>query len=53
MPSYPKGFAHHVVTKLLRPFYGKGYTVYMDNYYTSPVLFMDLLKEQIGAVGTA
>ena len=45
MPSYPKGLAHHVVTKLLRPFYGKGYTVYMENYYTSPVLFMDLLKE--------
>ena len=52
MPSYPKGLAHHIVTKFLRPLYGKGYMVYMDNY-TSPVLFMDLLKEQIGAIGTA
>ena len=50
MPSYPKGLAHHVVTKLLRPFYGKD----IPFLWTTTICpFMDLLKEQIGAVGTA
>jgi len=53
VPSYPKGLCHHVVTKLLTPFFDEGYTVFMDNYYTSPTLFKDLLCKSIAAVGTA
>jgi len=53
VPSYPKGLCHHVVTKLLTPFFDKGYTLFMDNYYTSPTLFKDLLCKFVAAVGTA
>lgn len=52
IPKYPKGLAHHVVMKLLQPLFGKGYVVYMDNFYSSPALFEDLLAEQITANGT-
>ena len=47
VPSYPKGLCHQVVTKLLTPFYDKGYMVFMDNYYE------DLLSKSVAAVGTA
>lgn len=34
-------------------FFWKGYTVYVDNWYTSPVLFHFLQSRKTGAVGTA
>ena len=52
VPSYPKGLCHHVVTKLVTPFFDKGYTVFVDNYYTSPTLFKDLFTHSVAAVGT-
>jgi len=52
IPEYPKGLAHHVVMKLVQPLLGKGYVVYIDNFYSSPVLFEDLLAKSTTATGT-
>lgn len=38
--------------KLVQPFLDKGHTVYMDNYYSSPELFHDLLARKTTASGT-
>ena len=38
--------------KLVQPFLDKGHTVYMDNFYTSPELFHDLLERNTSASGT-
>ena len=51
-PKHKKGLAYGVVMKLLEPLYGKGYHVYMDNFYTGPVLFKDLLDQKFAASGT-
>ena len=49
---HPKGLAYGVVMKLVQPFLDKGHTVYMDNFYTSPELFHDLLERNTSASGT-
>ena len=48
----PNGIAYGVVFKLIEPCLQKGYTVYMDNYYSSPLLFKDLLAAGTNASGT-
>lgn len=50
--GHPKGLAYSVVMKLVQPFLDKGHTVYMDNFYSSPELFLDLLVRKTTAVGT-
>ena len=46
------GVAYDVVFKPLEQCLRKGYTVYMDNYYSSPLLFKDLLAAGTTASGT-
>lgn len=40
------------MTTLIRPFYGNGHVVYMENWYTQPLLFKKLHQQSTGAVGT-
>lgn len=40
-----KGLAQRVVLKLVEPFYGLGYNIFMDNYYTSVQLFEKLYDQ--------
>ena len=50
--SSGKGLAYDVVVKLVQPFLFQGYLLFCDNFYTSPQLFQDLLKDGILATGT-
>lgn len=48
-----KGRSYDIVMRILNvPFLGKGYKLYVDNFYTSPALFRDLLSRKIWACGT-
>lgn len=48
-----QGRSYTVVMELLQfCVFGGGYTVYTDNFYTSPALVQDLAKNFIGCCGT-
>lgn len=51
-PLHPKGLAYDVVMHLLENYYGKGYFVFTDNFYTSPILCKDLIDKKIYLTGT-
>lgn len=46
------GLAYSVVMNLIDPYLHFGYRLYVDNYYTSPRLFVDLCKKKTFACGT-
>ncbi len=48
-----KGVGHRVVMDLLDSFLGRKHWVFVDNFYSSPALFIDLLKNKTYATGTA
>ena len=37
---------------LIDPFVGKEHSLYIDNFYTSPYLLLDLLQKKVYATGT-
>lgn len=43
---------HKVVIKLMKDLTGKLHKVYMDNFYSAPALFLDLLENSLYARGT-
>ena len=47
-----KGLAHRVVMELVSPLSNMGYIVYIDNYYSSPTLFLDLKEKGLEACWT-
>ena len=53
LPQHACGAGAGVVTRLTNGWEGQWYTVVMDNYFTSPMLFEDLLRRGFYAVGTA
>ena len=46
------GLADHVVTRLVRPYFGMGLNVTMDNFFTSLRLARSLLEQKTTLVGT-
>jgi len=42
-----------IVTTLVYDLLGKGYCIYVDNWYTSPTLFRELHNQMTDAVVTA
>ena len=46
------GKTYDLVMGMLEPFLNKGYTLFTDNYYTSPILFRKLLNADTLACGT-
>ncbi|CAI8005304.1 PiggyBac transposable element-derived protein 4 [Geodia barretti] len=46
------GLGGSVVKTLTRPLVGKHHHIFMDNFFTSPALLMDLLQDGIYACGT-
>ncbi len=47
-----KGLSYDVVRNLLQPYLNQGYKLFCDNFYTSPLLFNDLVDTGIVATGT-
>ena len=47
-----KALGHRVVMDLLQPFLGKGHKLFVDNFYTSVPLFLELLNNGTYAAGT-
>ena len=41
-----------IVMDLMEPFLGKGYTLFIDNWYSSPSLYLNLKKNRTNVVGT-
>ena len=47
-----KGLGYRLVMKLIEQYQGKGHCVFVDNFYTSPQLLLDLLARSTYCVGT-
>ena len=46
------GLAYDVVIRLLENKFNKGYSVFVDNFYTRPNLFLDLFNKGVSGTGT-
>ena len=51
-PLHPKGLGYGVVMHLMENHCGKDYSLYTNNFYTSPYLCEDLLDKKIYLTGT-
>ena len=52
IPLSGHGLSYDVVMELIKPFCDQGYLLFMDNFYTSPLLMQALKVKGIGATGT-
>ena len=52
VPASEYGATYDLVMDMMRNYFGQGYHLYMDNYYSSPKLFVDLNDLGVGATGT-
>lgn len=48
-----ESFTKRLVVDIMKDYQDQGYRVYMDRYYTSAELFMELKRKGIGACGTS
>ena len=46
------GKTHDLVIRMVRNYMNKSYIIFMDNWYSSPYLYYNLLLVQTGAIGT-
>ena len=46
------GKTYDLVMELVRDYVGKGYHLFMDNFYSSPMLYVNLWEQGIAATGT-
>ena len=53
LSSSDLGLCSQVVLELMHDIEHKSHKLYMDNYYTSPRLFLDLYRKKVNACGTA
>ena len=51
-PISNNGLGYDVVMRLMKSIYGQGYKLFIDNYYTSVKLIVDLLKHKTTTCGT-
>ncbi|XP_062615415.1 piggyBac transposable element-derived protein 4-like [Saccostrea cucullata] len=51
-PASANGATYDLVMDMMRGYFGQGYILYMDNYYSSPQLYTDLFVLGCGATGT-
>ncbi|XP_061188017.1 piggyBac transposable element-derived protein 4-like [Saccostrea echinata] len=51
-PASANGATYDLVMDMMRGYFGQGYILYMDNYYSSPKLYTDLFVLGCGATGT-
>lgn len=48
----PFTVTEQICLEMVKDYKNQGYTLYMNNYYTSPQLFQELKRKGIGACGT-
>ena len=53
VPPSAKGKTYDLVMRLTQPYLNVGRCLFVDNFYTSPILFTDLYQLNTGACGTA
>ena len=46
------GLGYDVVMRLMTPYYNKGYHLFVDNFYSTLILFRDLFDNSVLATGT-
>lgn len=52
-PPSAKGKTYALVMRLIQPYLNVGRCLFVDNFYTSPILFTDLCQLNTAACGTA
>lgn len=53
LPLHACGFGARVVTRLTMGWEGRWDTILIENFFTSPMLYEDLLQRKFYAIGTA